>query len=590
MHCRAKVAVVDDLDSMKTANPLLGKDEFFLPCLVRLFESSGVTLFLFDRQPRGSFDEHDRRLVSLSQNVLRLFHVTEPGRDRVAIVVTKSARGVHNNAPMELKGHARALEILDSFRMLKNISPDGTASHIGIRFLFAVDTKSQARYYQEIARVHDFVKTNVRIRAFPPGHDWHRRLLSPDFLFAAGDVVIVEVDNSDFPDLVERGYFEDLTGILDKGDVERAFGETVQAKELFGERGPFLPSMRTHLPPRPPGARASGPKGKAYYPRYQLPYRSDPVVLGCDRQSRDELLGSIGDSYTWDDLLAYARRKTRRMRHPLKFFDCVAPGPLTHCCLFLEIFYSLLDKLPAMRRGCLRLCDDLSNHDEELRHALRLMHLLAGPSAGNRTYLRHSDGDGRGVSSVFARYWYGMFREAAARACTGHSTSDMVAMPLPGKKSILSDYHLCLLQGSAAPRVGASMILDLCTEELVSERLARGIGMPLTKRFYESDMQLPISGLSTKQCVEIHKNAISRSQIRCLKAKSALLASCISDFLRRPACEAQKAQIVEDAVGFIRTLFPAEGGRTCAMRRGRWEQTHDSDLPPRCDESVQRLP
>jgi len=274
---------------------------------------------------------------------------------------------------------------------------------------------------------------------------------------------------------------------------------------------------------------------KKEYSKYQLPFYLNPAILVCGKEFRDEVRKNKGDSYTWNDLAELVEKEAGKFKEPMRFFECIGVTSQTYACFFIEVFFSLLKTVPSAKNGCLRICDCLRDNMNVAQMALKTMYRLAGPCSGNEAYLqKHREQKKVESQTVFRRHWYSIFRAEVEKQIQKTMESDLVAMPLPRYMSIMGDWHLCVIRGSASPQIGAQFITEMCSDEGMVERMAKGVGLTPQRRFYNNDFELPISHLPMSTYKEIHKCSIARSSIRCYRTLSILLGTCVESFLRRP--------------------------------------------------------
>jgi KaiC/GvpD/RAD55 family RecA-like ATPase len=590
-QCAFRCAVLDDLDSMEAEHPVLADDEFFLPCLVQLLQSHNASVFLINRQPQGPLEKHDRKIQSLSQNVIRLVKVHEPGRDRIAIFVSKSSTGRHSRDDLELQvGPNGKLVILDGFRPYRDVRMGGTLQPIKIAFIAPAETGLQEEYYREINALQKAIHVDVTIHWSKPVPGLLQRALSPELVSTSGEVVVVACDNHDLPALVDSGYFEDLSKLLNykticeclgeaeaKAIAERVGGEDRVAESMFTAEGPFLDSIFTHLSrpkERQPAKERRQPRKKGKQPapeekqwaRYQLPYYVNPAILVACGDFHDLVRREKDKSYTWKDLAVLARQTADATDQPMRLFECTGVSVQTYACFFIEVFLSLLDEIPPYEDGCISFCRCLDKHTEQAQEALRLVYDLGGLRSGNQAYQKEFDAHPKKeYPCVFRRQWYSTFREEAVRQMAERKECDFRLMPLPKYRSVLGDWHLCVVHGSVSPEVGAEFILRLCSDQMTIERMARGVGLTPKKKFYENNFSasnLPISQLSMEEYRTVHAKSIARSHIGCYRTLSQLMGTCLFSLLHEPK-ENVTPERIREFLDSLRGLFVPS---TCPAR------------------------
>ncbi len=142
----------------------------------------------------------------------------------------------------------------------------------------------------------------------------------------------------------------------------------------------------------------------------------------------------------------------------------------------------------------------------------RKYELRNNPAARMREDNRYLSGD-----SALYVCWYSHLRDLLNRQ--PELRTKLRVAPLPGG-GFRGDFFLGIIKGSVSEALGRKVIELLCNKQEEYKRFVRGVGLPVTKRFYAASsskskgfLAWPSSKEKLNTVLQIHRNALTRSRI-----------------------------------------------------------------------------
>jgi hypothetical protein len=282
-----------------------------------------------------------------------------------------------------------------------------------------------------------------------------------------------------------------------------------------------------------------------------VPYYANVLLIAY----RDGILGS-GESppLTWSDWREKVMHVPERLKTLYRFdFDLLAKETLT--CTMLDAIVSVCKKIgstnknqwkspaiPETEQGDLytwdkkkgtavkkMLMSEISRKEVEDKIVDEL-HCFQDLFSSSKKYIskfsKSTEGDESrylNPDSALTVCWYSQLRELINRH--PELRRKLRVAPLPGG-GFRGDWFLGIVKGSVSEALGRKVIDLLCNRQEEYKRFVRGVGLPVTTRFYNKDapegdtlpkrtgfLAWPSSEISLNRILQIHRNALARSHI-----------------------------------------------------------------------------
>ena len=561
-------AVISDLGNIGPDFPPLKLDSLFVPAICDLLASQGITtLLIYSHPQRGGEDPVLDQVRSVAENLIQVSRVSYAGRHYTSLSIERSVDSSHDRGVYELarggdglrSDPARQLEIQPTFDLVLDV-PDAPKA-AKVKLLLHAETDLQRQYHETVRQLHQGLGAyDVDVLDHAVAFAQHG--VARHIMAAERALWVVQADAYRIAAQIAGGsgaeVMCDLMGVREeKEKLEKALGDLVL------------------LPARPHPTLG---------PVLSLPYYLNPSILvvrqevleyareqsGMSRATRGKVWGRVvsgqGD-YSWTELMGslaeFRRERSDRWgQHAL--FECPLQPHENLNCVFLELLQALLQKDGNGSIISIEALTEPKTADRWVQAALLLRQFLGkrlstrysdhGGHEGADAARRSSDARDRAGGNVSERtdpvvsqkalmwrHWYGTFRQMAADMSGGDCRVNpgLALIRLPGCVWTNGDWHLGILQGSVGVGSGARILREeFVTEPAGLARMAQGVGLPVSRRFYEvqADVQLPVAGVDAGwfQPYISGKGVIYRSQIGGYLDVSPLINSYLAGVLAAP--------------------------------------------------------
>jgi KaiC/GvpD/RAD55 family RecA-like ATPase len=553
--------MIDDVSHWEISCPFIREDETFGDTLIEFLRRHEATS-LFVCSPKGGYDGSvlQSSLIDGADCLIDFSRIEFRGAQRVMLRVVKSRDMRHKPESFDVILSDDGLSLGPASKLLR-VSASGEANPVLTRLYLHQEHAAHAAYNANIEdSLRPVLSRTVKVNSKDRTHLVRSLKLSP--YSSVDELQIVQLDEFQLPELA-AGFPKNLLHNFrcsdwddhNWGDISPRLTKQVWCDDnrqeddrefLMHARQSTLNPDNTHV--------ADGPRkwfcAVPYYDNVGLlAYRSEFLDLQKAGSWREIAL----ECKNWEQSPAGGQRSPREV-----FFYFATNIDENYNCMFFEILLSLecrpkqvsgdgtkgkgfcrlrewlrdplvLTACETMRLLCRRVHGLASSFSLELSARQPKCGILRG--ANDRA---EPDSDERasceGESQIALtcielqktarvwRHWFTTLSEMLSKL-TCEERAGIMAVPLPGGKSVAGEWYLAVPAYSAAPDIGLEVIRILTTREEELERLRRGVGLPTRTEYYEKGYaDMPNAGcltLSAAELGELLKESFRRSELEC---------------------------------------------------------------------------
>lgn len=574
---RIERVMIDNISHWEMVCPFMREDESFGDALVTLLRNLGVTSLLICNDPiahRGSVVQQS--IVDNADVLVQTRRIPFRGTDRVALDVLKSRRMKHRPESFDVEIGRKGLELGSTGSAMLRVNPSGMVEPVPCLLYLHHESSIQREYNLQVL---DSFRPVLSRRAKLNSKDRTHlvRAMRLNRFSTVDELQILQLDEFQAPELIlgQDGKSALHTFKQASGDVDKAFFYS-QAEMLHGLHG----------------AADGDDNARAVFPYYQN------VGLMAYRDKVPGVNAQIVKS--WEALAEACKKwESRPDRKKLDlFFAFPSRTDENYNTLFFEIALAMGMPPPTDQGECRlqkwlkadrlndalvvlnRLCKRCHEKDTAKRIKEESRRLEQERSGRRRSSGRSRDesveaADITDDSAIVWRHWYTTLRAMIAPMDKTQAREIRVCL-LPGKMAVAGEWYLAIPSYSAAPYVGLEVIKNLTDTGAEMDRLRRGVGLPMHKRFYEEGSGAPDSDddwfmLSRDQLRERMEKPFRRSHLGCYSRITRTLAQHLKRIIELPNDEDDGRlkdnirAITDHLANAISLLQGSAGCRTCVM-------------------------